>query len=58
MSTSNNIAFLTRSHNAIAAKKKARREQVKEVLFDDDARRSVFLSSFFLFIIHLHTVNF
>ncbi|KAF4620688.1 hypothetical protein D9613_000768 [Agrocybe pediades] len=45
MSTSNNIAFLTRAHNAIAAKKKLRRDQVKEVLFDDNARRD-FLTGF------------
>ena len=49
----NNVALLTRSHKAIAAKKKARREQIKEITFDDEARRYVFhlysfLSSFFL----------
>lgn len=48
----NNIALLTQSHKAIAAKKKARREQIKEITFDDEARRYVFilyplLSSFF-----------
>ena len=48
---SNNIALLTQSHKAIAAKKKARREQIKEIKFDDEARRLVFdlypfLSSF------------
>lgn len=37
----NNLAALTQSHKAIAAKKNARRGQVKEVLFDDDARRCV-----------------
>lgn len=35
----NNIALLTQSHKAIAAKKKARREQIKEITFDDEARR-------------------
>lgn len=35
----NNLDTLTQSHNAIAAKKKAKREQIKEILFDDDARR-------------------
>ena len=35
----NNIARLTQSHKAIAAKKKARREQIKEIKFDDEARR-------------------
>lgn len=35
----NNLAVLTQSHKAIAAKKKAKREQIKEILFDDDARR-------------------
>ncbi|KAF5322412.1 hypothetical protein D9619_001873 [Psilocybe cf. subviscida] len=40
-----NIALLTKSHNAIAAKKKARKDQIKEILFDDDARRE-FLTGF------------
>ncbi|TEB38414.1 hypothetical protein FA13DRAFT_1726094 [Coprinellus micaceus] len=44
MST-NNLALLTQSHNAIAAKKNARRGQVKEIVFDDDARRD-FLTGF------------
>ena len=35
----NNIALLTQSHKALAAKKKARREQIKEIKFDDEARR-------------------
>ncbi|KAJ6625527.1 nucleolar protein 12-domain-containing protein [Mycena sp. CBHHK59/15] len=42
---SSNIASLTRSHNAIAAKKNAKRTQIKEILFDDDAR-SEFLTGF------------
>ncbi|TFK44806.1 nucleolar protein 12-domain-containing protein [Crucibulum laeve] len=41
----NNLAALTQSHKAIAAKKKARREQIKEVVFDDEARRE-FLTGF------------
>ncbi|PPQ84578.1 hypothetical protein CVT25_015780 [Psilocybe cyanescens] len=45
MSTSNNIALLTRSHKLIAAKKKLKSDQVKEVIFDDDARRE-FLTGF------------
>ncbi|CAK5281585.1 unnamed protein product [Mycena citricolor] len=40
-----NLATLTRSHAAIAAKKKAKNEQIKEILFDDDARRE-FLTGF------------
>ncbi|KAF8070548.1 nucleolar protein 12-domain-containing protein [Lyophyllum atratum] len=40
-----NLAILTQSHKAIAAKKKAKRDQIKEVLFDDDARRE-FLTGF------------
>jgi len=40
-----NIATLTRSHSAIAAKKRAKHAQIKEVVFDDEARRS-FLTGF------------
>ncbi|KAG6879663.1 hypothetical protein C0992_013199 [Termitomyces sp. T32_za158] len=40
-----NIAILTQSHKAIAAKKKAKREQIKEIVFDDAARRE-FLTGF------------
>ncbi|KAG6903016.1 hypothetical protein C0995_007449 [Termitomyces sp. Mi166 len=40
-----NLAILTQSHKAIAAKKKAKREQIKEIVFDDDARRE-FLTGF------------
>ncbi|KAJ7251539.1 nucleolar protein 12-domain-containing protein [Mycena haematopus] len=40
-----NIASLTRSHAAIAAKKRAKSTQIKEILFDDDARRE-FLTGF------------
>lgn len=38
MST-NNLAVLTRSHHAIHAKKRQKRDQVKEIVFDDVARR-------------------
>lgn len=34
-----NLAVLTKSHQIIARKKRAKKEQVKEVVFDDDARR-------------------
>ncbi|KAI0063607.1 hypothetical protein BV25DRAFT_1899214 [Artomyces pyxidatus] len=34
-----NIAVLTKSHTIVASKKRQKREQVKEILFDDDARR-------------------
>ncbi|GLB37525.1 putative nucleolar protein 12 (25kDa) [Lyophyllum shimeji] len=40
-----NLAVLTQSHKAIAAKKKAKRGQIKEVIFDDSARRE-FLTGF------------
>ncbi len=40
-----NIAVLTKSHNIIAAKKRARKEQVKEVVFDETARRYAQLST-------------
>lgn len=36
-----NIAVLTQSHSAIATKKRARRAQIKEVVFDEEARRWV-----------------
>ncbi|KII92033.1 hypothetical protein PLICRDRAFT_103105 [Plicaturopsis crispa FD-325 SS-3] len=42
---SNNLTVLTQSHKAIAAKKRAKRDQIKEVLFDEDARRE-FLTGF------------
>ncbi|KAH8078048.1 nucleolar protein 12-domain-containing protein [Cristinia sonorae] len=42
---SSNFAALTKSHKIIASKKRARREQVKEVTFDEDARRD-FLTGF------------
>ncbi|KAI0766868.1 nucleolar protein 12-domain-containing protein [Trametes elegans] len=40
-----NLASLTKSHTIVAAKKKAKREQIKEVVFDDAARRE-FLTGF------------
>ncbi|KAI0818480.1 nucleolar protein 12-domain-containing protein [Trametes gibbosa] len=40
-----NLSSLTKSHTIVAAKKKAKREQIKEVLFDDSARRE-FLTGF------------
>ena len=39
-----NLAVLTKSHNIIAAKKRAKKEQIKEVVFDEDARRYVCLA--------------
>ncbi|KAJ7217944.1 nucleolar protein 12-domain-containing protein [Mycena pura] len=41
----NNLTSLTRSHVAIAAKKKAKSSQIKEITFDEDARRE-FLTGF------------
>ena len=43
MATSN-LSALTKSHRIVAAKKKAKREQIKEIVFDDDARRYAFAS--------------
>ncbi|KIM40194.1 hypothetical protein M413DRAFT_49185, partial [Hebeloma cylindrosporum] len=43
-----NIAVLTRAHSVVAAKKRAKREQIKEVIFDDVARRHLFCSLEFL----------
>lgn len=34
-----NLSVLTRSHTVVAAKKRFKRTEVKEVLFDEDARR-------------------
>ncbi|KAI0093383.1 hypothetical protein BDY19DRAFT_883064 [Irpex rosettiformis] len=34
-----NLAALTKSHSIVAAKKRARKEQIKEVVFDEAARR-------------------
>ncbi|GBE81542.1 nucleolar protein 12-domain-containing protein [Sparassis latifolia] len=42
---SSNLKILTKSHIIVAAKKRAKREQVKEVVFDDEARRE-FLTGF------------
>jgi hypothetical protein len=42
---SSNLAVLTQSHKAIAAKRRAKKEQIKEIIFDEDARRHLsFLS--------------
>lgn len=40
-----NLSVLTRSHKVASLKKRAKREQIKEVVFDDDARRE-FLTGF------------
>ncbi|KAG2345680.1 hypothetical protein BDR05DRAFT_930354 [Suillus weaverae] len=40
-----NIAILTQSHRVVAAKKRDKRNQIKEIVFDDDARRE-FLTGF------------
>ncbi|KAF9451953.1 hypothetical protein P691DRAFT_806051 [Macrolepiota fuliginosa MF-IS2] len=40
-----NLATLTHSHTVIAAKKRAKRGQIKEIIFDDNARRE-FLTGF------------
>lgn len=40
-----NLTTLTRSHTLIAAKKRAKREQIKEIIFDDNARKE-FLTGF------------
>jgi len=36
-----NLTVLTQSHKIVAAKKRQRREQIKEIVFDDDARQYV-----------------
>lgn len=38
---SSNLAVLTSSHKIIAAKRRAKKEQIKEIVFDDTARRYV-----------------
>ncbi|KAH9485054.1 Ribosomal RNA-processing protein 17 [Psilocybe cubensis] len=45
MSSTNNFALLTRAHSLVAQKKRAKRDQLKEVIFDDAARRE-FLTGF------------
>ncbi|ESK97128.1 protein required for cell viability rrp17 [Moniliophthora roreri MCA 2997] len=45
MSSSSNLHLLTHSHSLIASKKRAKRTQVKQVIFDEDARRE-FLTGF------------
>ncbi|KZT68239.1 hypothetical protein DAEQUDRAFT_745750 [Daedalea quercina L-15889] len=42
---SSNLAVLTKSHKVIAAKRRAKKEQIKEIIFDDTARRE-FLTGF------------
>jgi hypothetical protein len=41
MSARSNLSVLTQSHKVIASKKRAKQEQIKEIVFDDDARRCV-----------------
>ena len=41
MASRSNLSVLTQSHKAVAAKKRAKKEQIKEIVFDDDARRYV-----------------
>ncbi|KAF8638055.1 hypothetical protein AX16_010687 [Volvariella volvacea WC 439] len=43
--SSSNLQYLTRQHNIVAAKRRAKRDQVNEILFDEDARRQ-FLTGF------------
>lgn len=38
-SMDSNLNILTQSHRAVAAKKREKRNQIKEIVFDDDARR-------------------
>ncbi|OAX42289.1 hypothetical protein K503DRAFT_683722 [Rhizopogon vinicolor AM-OR11-026] len=40
-----NLVILTQSHRAVAAKKRDKRNQIKEIVFDEDARRE-FLTGF------------
>lgn len=40
-----NISRLTQSHSAIAAKKRAKHAQIKEIVFDDEARTYVLSST-------------
>ena len=35
---SSNLALLTQSHNIVASKKRQKREQIKEIAFDESAR--------------------
>lgn len=45
MQPNSNLAILTQSHKAIAAKRRKKNSQIKEIVFDDDARRE-FLTGF------------
>lgn len=38
---SSNLSVLTKSHKIVAAKRRAKKEQIKEIVFDDTARRYV-----------------
>jgi ribosomal RNA-processing protein 17 len=46
-----NIQLLTHAHKIVKAKKRQKREQVKAVVFDEDARRCAFIRSFSSFLI-------
>ena len=41
---SSNITLLTQSHAVAAKKRKAKRDEIQEVVFDDEARRCVIQS--------------
>lgn len=45
-----NLTQLTHAHSVIAAKKRAKREQLNQVLFDEDARRLVFFDFIYIII--------
>ena len=53
-----NLAQLTHAHSVVAAKKRAKREQSGQVVFDEDARRSVFISSSSFTFVHPCLGNF
>ena len=46
-----NLQILTQAHTAVAAKKRASRQQLKEVVFDEEARLSVHIISLLLILI-------
>lgn len=46
-----NVNVLTRSHGAIAAKKRTKKDQIKEIVFDDEARR---YWAFVLYVVNLN----
>jgi ribosomal RNA-processing protein 17 len=41
MPSRSNVSLLTQSQKIVAAKKRAKKEQIKEIVFDDNARRCV-----------------